>query len=181
MALANGSAWAMASTRSAAAPSTSSDSLPLSRVIIWACASSGKNGRSDLRISPRLSNSRNSIHSGFSNVCSPWTALMRLSVVSESSRRIAWAAGSGSRSRAPSRACPATLWVTSPVGLDTRFWVNSRAVSGLTTPNTPSVWRRSSSTCWRWAMFSGVNRSVTVWPSSIVNRVTMAWPPKRSW
>ena len=76
--LANGSAWAMASTRSAAVPSTSSDSLPSSRVIICAWPSSGKNGRSDLRISPRLSNSRNSTHSGFSKVRSPWTALMRL-------------------------------------------------------------------------------------------------------
>ena len=36
----------------------------------------------------------------------------------------------GSRSVAPSRAWPATLWVTSPDWLLTRFCVNSSAVSG---------------------------------------------------
>ncbi len=67
----------MSTTPSLARPSSSSEALPTRRVIIWAWFSSGKNGRSDLRISSRLSNSRNWIHSGLSKLRSPWTALMR--------------------------------------------------------------------------------------------------------
>ena len=171
-------------TRSAAAPSSSSEALPSRRLISCAWRSSGKNGRSDLRISFWLSNSRNWIHSGLSNVRSPCTALMRLSVVTESSSRMAAEAGSGSLARAPSSARPAGLSVTSTRasgGPVTMFWVNSRAVSGLMTLMTPSVARRSSSTCCMCSMFAGVNRSTTVCPSSIVNRDSIACPPNRSW
>ena len=32
-----------------------------------------------------------------------------------------------------------------------------------------------------WARPESSNSSVTVWPSSIVITVSIAWPPKRSW
>ena len=56
-------------TVSDAAPSSSIDMLPGRRVIICACVSSGKNGRSAWRTSPSLSYSRNFTHSGLSSVC----------------------------------------------------------------------------------------------------------------
>ena len=75
----------MAWTSSLAVPSSSSEALPTRRVTIWAWVSSGKNGRSDLRISPRLSNSRKRTQSGFSNVrWSSGTSLRRCSVVAAS-------------------------------------------------------------------------------------------------
>ena len=183
VAFSNGSACTMSMTCSAAVPSSSSDALPSRRVMSWAWLSSGKNGRSDLRISPWLSNSRNRIHSGLSNVRSPGTALMRSSVVIESSSRMAWDAGSGSRLAGAEQGQPGrALRSTSPgVGRVTMFCVNSRAVSGLMTVITPSVARASSSTWRMCSMLAGVNRSTTVCPSSIVNRLTIAWPPNRSW
>ena len=63
----------------------------------------------------------------------------------------------------------------------TRFCVNWSAVERADHATMPSVARSSSSTASMRSMFSGVNKSTTSVPSSIVKRVTIAWPPKRSW
>ncbi len=68
-----------------------------------------------------------------------------------------------------------------PVGLCTRPSLNSSTVRGLMTPRTPWPLRISSSVARHLAWFSGVNSSLTVWPLSIVTRVSIAWPPKRFW
>ena len=111
-----------------AAPSSSSEALPTRRVMIWAWLSSGKNGPQRLADLAPVVEQQELDPLGVLEACArPGTASMRSSVVTASSRRSAWAAGSGSRSRAPSSAWPATLWVTSPEsGCVTMFWVNSQ-------------------------------------------------------
>ncbi len=79
------------------------------------------------------------------------------------------------------RIFPATLWVGSPVGLETRASLNCKAVSGLTTSLISLLPRSFFSTAFHCAMFFGVNNSLTVWPGSMVMSTTMASPPNSFW
>jgi hypothetical protein len=54
-------------------------------------------------------------------------------------------------------------------------------VRGLMTPTIPLPLANSPSTARHLAWFSGVNSSLTVWPLSMVTRVSIAWPPKSRW
>ena len=106
---------------------------------------------------------------------------MRSRVATASAWRAARPSSVGSAVVARSRAWPATLWVTSPLSLDTSASLNSMTSTGVIAVSMLSLARSCSATsvnCWR---FSSVNSSSMVWPSSIVTSVSMAWPPKRSW
>ena len=101
----------------AAWPSVSMSRLPGSRTTICAFPSFGKNGHSDLRISPVLSWRRKSFHASLPITrSSGGIAFTRASVSAEDSVRIALPSGVGSRSVAPRRIWAATPSTTFPDG-----------------------------------------------------------------
>lgn len=95
--------------------------------------------------------------------------------------RSAFASAVRARSVFSSRILPATLCVGSPVGLLTSAWLNSSAVSGLTTASALPLRSISRATRRICAMPSGVKSSATVWPGFIEMSVSIACPPNRPW
>ena len=181
-ALSNSSRLVASLVASAPAPSSSIEALPTRRVTSWAWVSSGKNDRRARRISPSLSRSRKSTNSGLSRLrSSGGMALMRSRVATASAWRAARPSSLGSSVVARRRAPPATLWVTSPLSLATRASLKSMTSTGVMTVSTDSFARSCSATSSNFPRFSSVKSSSMVWPSSMVTRVSMAWPPKRSW
>lgn len=66
-------------------------------------------------------------------------------------------------------------------GGTTRSLEKTIAESGSITPSTFSTWRIRSPTSWKVAIPSSLKSSSTVWPSSMVMTLSIAWPPKSAW
>ena len=166
-------------------PRPRSTALPGSRVTICACRSSGKLASSGLRMLPWLSWRRNSTYSGLSSVAlrdrDRVDALERLAPRPRCARP--WPPGSVSRATASSRILPGdALGRVADRARSTSASLNSSAVSGRDGARRRRRGRRSFfSTAFHCAMFSGVKSSLTVWPSSIVTSVSIAWPPNSFW
>ena len=167
----------------AASPSVSMSWLPGRRTTIWACRSSGKNGRSDLRMLPSLSWSRKSTHSWLPiTLSSGGIASTRASVVRR--RRAAGlgslgvAPGGGEQDAAGDARGDAPSGSTSPSSTSRRRRAWQLACDevvgelqrrdGADDGFEHAASRSSASTLSQIARFSGVNSSTTVWPSSMV-------------
>ncbi len=181
-------------TAMAPSPSPSMEALPLSRTIIWAWLSSKNEDRSGLRMSPLLSWSSTSTHSGFdSERCSGVESRNgpRRSAVSAKSASRAFAPGEPGSSAAnaslvadaamEASGSHASSFVGSSGVRDSVFSLKVKVSRGLTTASTAGLSRISALAASIASAFFGIASSATEWPSSMVKSTSMIWPPKRSW
>ena len=155
-------------------PSLSIDALPVRRVMINACRSSGKNGRRALRILPWLSYSRNLTHAGLLMSC--WsigtlpTSGQRGAGIGEAGRL---SGGFGSRLCAARSNFPAML-VGSPSGDATRVGEGQGVHRRDDPEGCPADWPPACGRVVKVLRLTSFMSSTTVWPGFIEITVNIA-------